>query len=131
MIGKVFEPILGQLERLQELGITNELTRPVFPCDALGWPEVDQYIQQLREQFRSAASVAGYKDVDNRCVGVLEALSMMVYDPKTDCPEGSTPPPVDKTDIHIGAYIERRLGDSPSKYHAQTPRRRKILTQSP
>ena len=109
MIGKVFEPILEQLEQLQEREITNELTRPVSPRDALGWPMVDEYIQQLRERFRSALSVADYKDVGNRCVGVLEALSATVYDPKTDCPEGSTPPPVDKTDIRIGAYIDRRL----------------------
>lgn len=48
----------------------------------------------------------------NRCVGVLEALSALVYEPDLDCPAGAQPPPADKTDLRIGAYIDRRLPGS-------------------
>ena len=66
-------------------------------------------INQLRLRFRSGSTVQDYKDVGNRCVGVLEALSATVYDPAKHCPEGVTVPPVDKTDIRSGSYIEDRL----------------------
>jgi len=91
------------------------LAQPISPRDTQGWPKVDESIQQLRERFRSASSIADYKDVGNRCVGVLEALSATVYISKIDCPEGSTPPSIEKTYIRIGACIDRRL-PGPSNY---------------
>lgn len=112
MIGEVFQPVLERLEATEDLAVANELTEAVSPRDALGWPGVDEYIEQLRLRFRTASTMADYKDVGNRCVGVLEALSAKVYDPALHCPPGKPVPPVDKTDIRIGAYIDHRLPGS-------------------
>src|SRR5690625_7514414 len=86
------------------------------PHGELGLTDVDDHISQLRQRFRSASTPVDYKDVDNRCVGVLEALSAHVYDPEVHCPPGLSEPPVDKADIRIGAYTEHRL---PGKSNAE------------
>ena len=78
MVGEVFQPILEQLEQLQNQEITSALAQPISSHATLGWTEVDEYIEHLRAGSRSASSVADYKDVGNRCVGVLEALNTTV-----------------------------------------------------
>ncbi|PMB99014.1 hypothetical protein [Brevibacterium luteolum] len=109
IIEKVFRPIQDQLEEAEEQQYMGELTEGISPHKDLGWTDVDDHIAQLRQRFRSASTAVDYKDVGNRCVGVLEALSAHVYDPAVHCPPGATVPPVDKTDIRIGAYIDHRL----------------------
>ena len=106
------EPVLEALERAQDQAFVNELTRGVSPRKELGWPLVDDQIEQLRHRFATASTPVDYKDLGNRCVGVLEALSALVYEPDLDCPAGAQPPPADKTDLRIGAYIDRRLPGS-------------------
>ena len=109
IIEKVFRPIQDQLEEAEEQQYMGELTEWISPHKDLGWTDVDDHIAQLRQRFRSASTAVDYKDVGNRCVGVLEALSAHVYDPAVHCPPGTTVPPVDRTDIRIGAYIDQRL----------------------
>jgi hypothetical protein len=112
MVAEAFQPVLKKLEALEEETFSNELATPVSPRVELGWPTVDEYVNQLRQRFRSASTAIDYKDVGNRCVGLLEALSAVVFDPAVHCPPGNTPPPVDKTDVRIGAYIDHRLPGS-------------------
>ncbi len=115
MLADQFEPVLKTLEAAQDQATVNELARGVSPRKELGWPTVDDQIEQLRHRFATAATPVDYKDVGNRCVGVLEALSALVYDPAVDCPAGAQTPPIDKTDVRIGAYIDRRLPGSPNE----------------
>ncbi|PXA77218.1 hypothetical protein [Auritidibacter sp. NML100628] len=109
IIEKVFRPIQDQLEEAEERQFLGELAEGISPHGDLGWTDVDDHISQLRQRFRSASTPVDYKDVGNRCVGVLEALSAHVYDPEVHCPPVLSEPPVDKTDIRIGAYIDHRL----------------------
>lgn len=109
LLKKYFGPVLETLERAEEEGLRATLAEPVSPRAKTGWLRVDDEIGQLRLRFRSASTPQDYKDVGNRCVGVLEALSATVYDPQRHCPEGQNEPPVDRTDTRIGAYIEERL----------------------
>lgn len=109
ILEKWFRPVQDQLDEADEQQFIGELTEGISPHRDLGWSDVDDHIAQLRQRFRSASTVMDYKDVGNRCVGVLEALSAHVYDPEVHCPPGLSEPPVDKTDIRIGAYIEHRL----------------------
>ena len=109
LLDKWFLPVLEHLEAKEERAFRSELANGVSPRTELGWPAVDEYIRQLRQRFHSATSVADYKDVGNRCVGVLEALSSVVYDPALDCPPNEAPPSIDKTNIRIGAYVDRKL----------------------
>ena len=75
-------------------------------------PTVDQQVEQLRHRFRTASTTVDYKDVGNRCVGVLEELSRILYQPEVHCAPDEKPPPVDKTNIRISAYIDWRLKGS-------------------
>lgn len=47
-----------------------------------------------------------YRDVGNRAVGVLEALSRTIYDPSVHLRDGDTEPPADKTEQRLGRYVE-------------------------
>ena len=109
ILEKWFRPVQDQLDEADEQQFIGELTEGISPHRDLGWSDVDDHIAQLRQRFRSASTAVDYKDVGNRCVGVLEALSAHVYDPAVHCPPGATVPPVDRTDIRIGAYIDQRL----------------------
>lgn len=109
ILEKRFRPIQDVLEEAEEQAFIGELTDGVSPHKSLGWADVDDHIAQLRQRFRSASTPVDYKDVGNRCVGVLEALSAHVYDAAAHCPPGEKAPPVDRTDIRIGAYIDQRL----------------------
>ena len=112
MIAQYFEPVRSELEDLEEKTYSNELATPVSPRDRLGWTTVDQQIEQLRYRFRTASTTVDYKDVGNRCVGVLEELSRILYQPEVHCAPDEKPPPVDKTNVRISAYIDRRLKGS-------------------
>lgn len=112
IIAQYFGPVRSELEDLEEKTYANELASPVSPRDQLGWTTVDQQIEQLRHRFRTASTTVDYKDVGNRCVGVLEELSRILYQPEAHCAPDEKPPPVDKTGIRIGAYIDRRLKGS-------------------
>ena len=109
ILEKWFRPVQDELDEADEQQFISELTEGISPHKDLGWTDVDDHIAQLRQRFRSASTAMDYKDVGNRCVGVLEALSAHVYDPAVHCPPGATVPPVDRTDIRIGAYIDQRL----------------------
>ena len=109
MIAQYFEPVRSELEDLEERTYANQLAAPVSPRDRLGWTTIDQQIEQLRYRFRTASTTVDYKDVGNRCVGVLEELSRTLYRPEIHCAPDEKPPAVDKTGIRIGAYIDRRL----------------------
>lgn len=109
IIAQHFGPVLDALLNTEERAYVNELTTGVSPRDRLGWSKVDEHIDQLRSRFRSASTTVDYRDVGNRCVGVLEAISSLVYDPAVDCPPGGEEPAVSKTNVRIGAYISRRL----------------------
>ena len=112
IIAQYFGPVRSELEDLEEKTYANELANPVSPRDQLGWTTVDQQIEQLRHRFRTASTTIDYKDVGNRCVGVLEELSRILYQPEVHCAPDEKPPPVDKTNIRISAYIDWRLKGS-------------------
>lgn len=106
----LFRPVRTKLEEAEEQGASAELVTSVSPRRETGWPDVDDHIEQLRLRFRTAKTSVDYKDVGNRCVGVLESLSAVVFEPAVHCPPDQEVPPVDRTDIRIGAYIDQRLG---------------------
>ena len=110
LLSEHFDPILEALEEAEEEQFRAELAEAVSPLATTGWPMVDQEIAGLRQRFRSATSMQDYRDCGNRSVAVLEALSATVFDPTKHLPpSGEKAPPVDKTDVRIGAYLAERL----------------------
>lgn len=110
IIGQHFAPIIEALEKAEDDQIRSDLVEPVSPHAHTGWARVDTEIAGLRQRFRTATAMQDYRDCGNRSVAVLEALSATVFDPAKHWAAGEKPPPVDKTDLRIGAYIAERMG---------------------
>lgn len=110
ILAGIFEPVFTELDRLEDAQFRRVLAEPVSPHHKTGWPYVDEEIRELQRRFRSAATPQDYRDVGNRAVAVLEALSRTVYDPTKHRRDGETEPAVDKTKIRIGRYVEDSLG---------------------
>lgn len=109
IIGHHFDPISEALEKAEDAQIRSDLVEPVSPHANTGWARVDTEIAGLRQRFRTATAMQDYRDCGNRSVAVLEALSATVFDPTKHWTVDERPPPVDKTDLRIGAYIAERM----------------------
>lgn len=115
LLARHFTPVLDALDRAEEEEFRATLAEAVSPRHATGWLGVDREVDALRQRFRTAVTEQDYRDVGNRSVAVMEALSATVYDPAVHCPAGQEVPPVDKTDIRIGAYIDQRMTGGANK----------------
>ena len=102
-------PAERQLEQLEENRFHAVMAQGVSPHTKTGWPKVDEELIEMRRLFQSATTTQDYRDVGNRCVAVLEALSRTVYDPDRHLRAGEEEPPVDKTKQRIGRYVEDSL----------------------
>lgn len=108
----IFDPIDRQLEAREDAQYLSELATPVSPRHATGWADVDAEVDALRLRFRTAVCEQDYRDVGNRSVAVLEALSRTVYNHALHGPADAAEPPADKTNVRIGAYISATLPGS-------------------
>lgn len=109
MVAAVFDPVQEALERLED-GASHELVDPVTSHAELGWTRVDSEITQMRSAFQRARSPLECREVGLACVGVLEALSAVAFDPALHWDEGDEVPPVAKTKIRLTCVAERALG---------------------
>lgn len=108
MVTGFFEPLHLKLARLEE-GMLEALSTPISPHAQVGWPLVDTEILELRRRFETATTPQDYRALGTNIVGVLEALSAIVYDPLKHLRAGEEVPPVDKTKNRIGRYVEDSL----------------------
>jgi hypothetical protein len=97
------------LDRQEEAAFHAVLAETVSPHGATGWTKVDEEIAELKRRFRTASTPQDYRDVGNRSVAVLEALSRTVFDPRKHLRDGESEPPVDKTKLRVGRYVEESL----------------------
>ena len=65
-----------ELDRQEEAEFHAVLAEAVFRRAATGWPNVDEGMPELKRRFRTATTPKDYRDVGNRCVALLEALSV-------------------------------------------------------
>lgn len=112
ILTSLFSPIDDQLEEMEYRQFQSEVADAVSPHGVLGWVEVDDEVSQLKQRFRTAATRQDYRDVGNRCVATLEALSRVVYDPVRHLREGEGVPSPDKTKQRIERYVEDSLAGS-------------------
>ncbi|KZE98969.1 hypothetical protein A2J04_15160, partial [Rhodococcus sp. EPR-279] len=110
LLERFFEPVQEELDRQEEAQFRAVLVEGVSPHSSMGWPRVDEELNELRRRFRTASTTQDYRDVGNRSVAVLEALSRTVYDPRVHLREGEIEPTVDKTKQRLGRYVEDSLG---------------------
>lgn len=109
LLDTFFKPALEELDRLEEAQFHAIVADAVSPHGGTGWPAVDNELTELKRRFRSATTPQDYRDVGNRSIGVLEALSRTVYDPARHLRPGEVEPPPDKTKQRLGRYVENSL----------------------
>lgn len=112
ILNEFFGPVRTELDRLEDAAFHAVAAEAVSPHGTTGWPAVDTEIRELIRRFRSATTTQDYRDVGNRSVAVLEALSRTVYDPAKHLRDGEEVPPPDKTKARIGRYVEDSLAGS-------------------
>ncbi|PQM50314.1 hypothetical protein C5U48_20770 [Mycolicibacter virginiensis] len=109
LLEALFAPVQAELDRQEEAQFRAVNAEAVSPHTKTGWPKVDEELTELRRRFRTATTTQDYRDVGNRAVAVLEALSRTIYDPAVHLRDGETEPPADKTKQRIGRYVEDSL----------------------
>lgn len=109
LLDQFFDPVQEELDRQEEAQFRGLLAEGVSPHGATGWPKVDEELTELKRRFRSASTPQDYRDVGNRSVAVLEALSRTVYEGALHLRPGESEPAPDKTKQRLGRYVEDSL----------------------
>ncbi|MCH9736963.1 MAG: hypothetical protein K0U78_20825 [Actinomycetia bacterium] len=109
LLEELFAPVQAELDRQEDAQFRTVNAEAVSPHTKMGWPKVDEELTELRRRFRTATTPQDYRDVGNRTVAVLEALSRSIYDPALHLRDGEAEPPADKTKLRLGRYIEDSL----------------------
>lgn len=109
LLNELFAPVQAELDRQEEAQFRAVNAEAVSPHVKTGWPKVDEELTELRRLFRTATTTQDYRDVGNRSVAVLVALSRTIYDPTVHLRDGETEPPPDKTKQRLGRYVEDSL----------------------
>lgn len=115
LLHDLFAPVQAELDRQEDAQFRAVNAEAVSPHTKTGWPKVDEELTELRRRFRTATTTQDYRDVGNRSVAVLEALSRTIYDPAVHLRDGETEPAVDKTKQRIGRYVEDSLAGRDSE----------------
>lgn len=114
LLADLFESARVKLVALEERSL-DALVDPVSPRAATGWVAVDEEVRELRRRFQTATTPQDYRALGTHAVGVLEALSRTVYDREKHLRAGEEVPPVDKTKMRVGRFIEDA---APGKHNA-------------
>jgi hypothetical protein len=105
-LDETFNPVFAHLETLEFEGHTNRLAESVSPRRSLGWEGPDKEIAALRERFAYAKTPQDYKDIGNRCIGILETLGLLLYDQNVHLRDNEQPPLPDQTKQRLTRFIE-------------------------
>lgn len=92
LLEKFFGPVQEELAREEEAQFQATTAVAVSPHTSTGWPKVDEELTELCRRFRTATTTQDYRDVGDRAVAVLEALSRTMYDPRVHLRDGETEP---------------------------------------
>lgn len=109
ILDDLFNPVQDELERQENAEFQSSLAEGTSPHDKLGWPQVDEELDELRRRFRTAQSPQDYRDVGNRCVAALEAIGRVVFDTERHLRPGEEEPAPDKSKNRIERYVEDSL----------------------
>jgi hypothetical protein len=110
MVQELFDPLHEELERREDDALRGELSEPVSPHGATGWPAVDEEIAELRRHFHAARTVQDYRNIGNDVVAVLEAISEATYVPARHLFTGETEPAVSQTKNRLTRIVEVDAG---------------------
>ena len=109
ILDNLFSPVQDELERQENAEFRASLAEGASPHDKLGWPQVDEELEELRRRFRTAKTPQDYRDVGNRCVAALEAIGRAVFDAERHLRPGEEVPAPDKSKNRIERYVEDSL----------------------
>jgi hypothetical protein len=109
LLSDVFDTAHNKLIDLETESLTSSLANAVSPRGRTGWARVDEELSEIRRHFQAARTPQDYRNVGNDCVTLLEALSAQVYDPDVHLRAGEEDPPIAKTKLRIGRFVEYAL----------------------
>ena len=112
LLSELLDEHYAVLLRLQDQALDATLVEAASARSALGWPEVDTEITELRRLFRAAQSPQDYAAVGLVCVRITEALSRKVYDHAEFSPPEEPEPNVSDTKKRLDRYIAARVPGS-------------------
>ncbi|MGE2728975.1 hypothetical protein ACQI4F_05840 [Mycolicibacterium vaccae] len=115
LLEDLFAPVQAELDRQEDAQFHAVNAEAVSPRTTTGWPKVDEELTELRRRFRTATTAQDYRDVGNRSVAVLEALSRTIYNPAVHLRDGETEPPPNKRRQRLGRYVEDSLAGDGSE----------------
>jgi hypothetical protein len=101
--------VQAELDRQEDAQFRAVNAEAVSPHTKTGWSKVDEELTELRRRFRTATTTQDYRDVGNRSVAVLDAISRTVYDPAVHVRAGETELSPDKMKLRISRYVEDSL----------------------
>ncbi len=106
ILNGLFEPLHLELAQLEDDELGSVLAKPITSHPGTGWNRVDTEINELRRHFHAARSGQDYCNVGNDCVAVLKRLSEIVFDPEIHLEKDEKVPPVDKTKVRLGKFVD-------------------------
>ena len=108
ILASIFDPMHDHLEVMEQQSLVATLATAISTQPRVGWPGVDDEVDELRREFRDAITPQDYNGVGLVAVRVLEAISATVYDP-SHLRAGETEPPVANTKQRIERFVEVEL----------------------
>jgi hypothetical protein len=112
LLGGIFDGLHDELAVLESRALSSALVEAVSPRGRTGWAKIDAEIAELRRHFQRARSPQDYRNVGNDCVIVTEALSRQLYDPGVHLRPGEEEPPIGKTKLRLGRFVENAAAGS-------------------
>ena len=108
LIEVLLNPVRSGLDVLEENRLTKPLTSPISGV-ITGWSDVDVELRELRRKYEASVTPQDYRALGTNCIGVLEAVGTMVYNPSMDLRDGETDLPYDRVKERLDRYVEREL----------------------
>lgn len=107
---ELFEPLRQELAHRVDVEGVDEVIDLEEPGPT--WASLEEDIEQMRRHFRDARSRAGYRNVGNDAVHILEGLSAVAYDAAQQLRSGEVEPPVAQTKNRLTRVIEVETGST-------------------
>lgn len=106
LLSDIFGPIHEQLAARENASRAASLAEPVSSHLNVGWPEIDEEVDELRRHFRNAQTAQDYRAVGLDCIAVTEALSAKVYEASRHLRDGELEPPISNTKQRLERFVE-------------------------
>ncbi len=108
-----FKAARDNVELLQDEELSRKLEIPANIRRHRNWAALDQELRELKRSFERARTIQDFRGVGTNCIGVLEQLGEMLYDPETMSDE--SPEPIDRFKARLEAFVNLKTPGSENR----------------